>query len=142
MFSQKKILIVDDESFNIMAIKAMMKQLRFANHKTHVDIAYSGEDALELFKRSICQVKRRSSYHHVSSEYSLILMDCSMPFMDGYECSRLISQVLEQNGISDEHDKPKIIAVTGHIESEYLRRALLSGMSNIYSKLDIAADTR
>ena len=52
-FNQKKILVVDDESFNIIAIKSMLKGMKLANFDTRVDSAYSGETAIELFKESI-----------------------------------------------------------------------------------------
>ena len=68
-FSQKRILIVDDESFNIIAIKSMMKGLKFANLKTHVDSVFSGEDAIELLKKNISFVgdSRRQTFQPAPS---------------------------------------------------------------------------
>jgi CheY-like chemotaxis protein len=31
-------------------------------------------------------------------------------------------------------DQPKIVAVTGHVENEYVQKALKSGMDKIYPK--------
>ncbi len=52
-----------------------------------------------------------------------------MPFMDGYECTRLITRLLR--GTSAE---PQIVAVTGDVEPEYQFQALTDGMSAVLSK--------
>ncbi len=41
--------------------------------------------------------------------------------------------MLERAGIPKD-ERPKIVAVTGHVESEYQRKAILSGMQQVYSK--------
>jgi len=63
--------------------------------------------------------------------YGIIFTDCSMPFMDGYECCQRIHCLLDSLNI---RAKPKILAVTGHVESEYQRKALRSGMDSLFSK--------
>lgn len=44
--------------------------------------------------------------------YDLILMDCNMPIMDGYESCDKIRMYLKQKDL----DQPIILAVTGHTE--------------------------
>lgn len=51
-------------------------------------------------------------------DYDLILTDCSMPFIDGYETCKQIINNLRDKGISEEM-MPKIVAITGHVETEY-----------------------
>ena len=51
--------------------------------------------------------------------YGIIFMDCSMPIMDGYDSSVLIRKYYNQNNI----DQPKIIALTGHTEDLYIKKA-------------------
>ena len=60
-------------------------------------------------------------------------MDCNMPVMDGYECTTKIRKLYNQMDVQKE-SQPKIIAVTGHIESEYIDRAIKSGMDKVFSK--------
>ena len=52
-------------------------------------------------------------------------MDCNMPFMDGYESTKRIRQYL----FSQKIDQPIILAVTGHLEPDYVDRAIDSGMN-------------
>ena len=60
-------------------------------------------------------------------------MDCNMPFMDGYEATKKIRRLYNQQKMANEN-QPKIIAITGHIENEYVDRALQSGMDKIFQK--------
>lgn len=62
--------------------------------------------------------------------YALILMDCQMPEMDGFECTREI-----RNIFYDENRKqPVITGVTGHLEQECVDQALAAGMNQVLSK--------
>ena len=63
----------------------------------------------------------------------MIFTDCSMPFMDGYECTKHMIGIFNRAMIPDS-ERPLILAVTGHVESEYQRKAVLCGMSQVYSK--------
>mmetsp|Transcript_11994 Transcript_11994/g.18524 ORF Transcript_11994/g.18524 Transcript_11994/m.18524 type:complete len:95 (-) Transcript_11994:181-465(-) len=49
-------------------------------------------------------------------KYEVIFTDCSMPFMDGYECTKLARELFRLARVSQ---LPRIIAVTGHVEPEY-----------------------
>ena len=60
-------------------------------------------------------------------------MDCNMPFLDGYQATRNIRKLWESKGITRKR-QPKIIAVTGHVEEEYVQKAINSGMDKIYPK--------
>mmetsp|Transcript_41522 Transcript_41522/g.63393 ORF Transcript_41522/g.63393 Transcript_41522/m.63393 type:complete len:92 (-) Transcript_41522:27-302(-) len=57
-----------------------------------------------------------------------------MPFMDGYQCSVKIQEMLDAFGIVDEADRPRIMAVTGHVESEFQKKAVAAGMVQVYPK--------
>lgn len=62
--------------------------------------------------------------------YNLILMDCNMPFVDGYEATSNIRNYLYDL----ELDQPIISAVTGHTEQSYVDKAINSGMNQVLSK--------
>jgi CheY-like chemotaxis protein len=72
-------LIVDDEAFNIEAIKIVIKFKIGVNSSQICDSALNGKRALEMIHKNV------ASNNFVSCDYNLILLDCNMPFMDGYE---------------------------------------------------------
>ena len=71
-------MIVDDEPFNIDALRITLQcatsdRPNF-NFKGRVDNASNGIKAVEIVKKK----------YKEGMKYSLILMDCNMPKMDGY----------------------------------------------------------
>lgn len=108
--AQRRILIVDDEPFNILGMQITMNQLRIKNLLKFVDRAYNGLEALN---------KVKDSYLQGSHIYSLILTDISMPVMDGFESSENIRGFYHKHNLP----QPMIIACTGHVEEEYIKRA-------------------
>lgn len=102
-----RILLAEDNSANQMVIK---KILELANQK--VDIANDGLEALEAVS---------------SNDYDLILMDISMPKIDGLESVRRIKQLPEKNQIP-------IIALTAHALEGDRERFLAAGMDHFLTK--------
>ena len=56
-----------------------------------------------------------------------------MPFVDGYEASKRIRSAYAQMDIPRDQ-QPRIVAITGHVENEYVDKALHSGMDKVYPK--------
>jgi len=79
-------MIVDDEPFNINGIKTIVQCLTAGvngfNVNEQVDTAKNGLQACQTFKEKSAQ----------GYAYSLILMDCNMPKMDGYDASKEIKK--------------------------------------------------
>ena len=65
--------------------------------------------------------------------YSLIMTDCSMPFMDGYEASKKIRALIRLAKAQSE-SQLKIIAITGHVETAYLKKATEHGIDQVFPK--------
>ena len=120
-----KILVVDDEKFNCDIIEGFLMILGFHQREQLTKFAYNGEQAVQIIKKCI----NKGNYY----EYSLILMDCNMPFMDGYEATSRIRKMFQSVNIPRD-EQPKIVAITGHVENEYIQRAINSGMDKVYPK--------
>ena len=57
-------------------------------------------------------------------------MDCSMPIMDGYKSTLEIRKYYKKHKVS----QPLIVAVTGHTEDVYVKKAFQSKMDEVLSK--------
>jgi len=110
-----KILLAEDNEVNQ---KLAVKLLNMAGF--NCDIAGDGQAAVEAYKKK---------------SYDLILMDCQMPIMDGFEASRSIREY-EKSQKSDGR-KPKhipIIALTANVLEVDIQSCLDSGMDDYLSK--------
>ncbi|MEI6569788.1 MAG: response regulator, partial [Verrucomicrobiota bacterium] len=65
--------------------------------------------------------------------YDVILMDCNMPEMDGYEATQQIRQLEAARGISREK-RTRIVALTANALAEDRERCLAGGMDEFLSK--------
>ena len=79
--TNRRILIVDDEPFNLLGLQIVLSQCGIIDIKNMIDTANSGMLAMQLIK---------ASYREREYGYGLIFMDCSMPIMDGYETTEKI----------------------------------------------------
>jgi len=104
------ILIVEDNVFNQELIKKQMTRLGF-----NVDLANDGKEAITLWQKN---------------NYQLILSDCHMPEMDGYEMTKAIRN-LEKNSAAE---PIPIIAITGAAMSGDKEHCLSVGMNDFLSK--------
>lgn len=104
----KSIMIVDDIALNREIIRMPLEDMSPELH-----LAENGQQAVELFK-----------LHHID----LILMDCLMPVMDGFEATKAIRKI-EFNG-----NRVPIIAVTASISTEIAQTCKLSGMDEVMLK--------
>lgn len=77
-----KILIVDDEQFNINSIKIILEyQGCIGNIDCITDFALNGAEALQMVKTNV------SENNFMWCDYNLIITDINMPFMDGITMS-------------------------------------------------------
>jgi CheY-like chemotaxis protein len=117
--------VVDDEKFNCDIIYGFLMILGVINRKEQTFFSYNGEQAVQQVKKAFME--------NDPLRFSLILMDCNMPFLDGYEATKQIRAIYTENCI-DVEEQPKIIAITGHVENEYVNKAIQSGMDHVYQK--------
>ena len=101
-----KVLVAEDQEIN----QEIMVEL-LAKKGVNCDVAANGMEVIEKFKKE---------------SYDLILMDCQMPVMDGYDASRGIRKM--------EGEQPKIIAMTAYAMKEDEKKCLEAGMDGYLSK--------
>ena len=58
----------------------------------------------------------------IQSSYGLIIIELAMPFMDGAELTKKMNEIFLNYQI-DINLQPKIVVVTSHVESEFVRMA-------------------
>ncbi|MDX1990380.1 MAG: response regulator [Candidatus Obscuribacter sp.] len=104
-----KVLVVDDVAVNQKLLKLQLEKLGFA-----VVLAGDGREACEKVKDSM-------------PAFDLILMDCDMPKMDGYEATQLIRAREGEKAIP-------IIAVTAYDREGDREKCLEAGMSDYITK--------
>ena len=105
-----RVLLVEDNAVNQMVAKAMLRKLGHA-----VDVASEGPEALRMLSRS---------------HYELVLMDCQMPGMDGFETTRLIRQ--GSGGVLNPNIP--IIALTANAMQGDREQCLEAGMDDYLTK--------
>ncbi len=106
-----EILLVDDHRVNQMVAEGMLKKIGY-----RVTIASNGLEAVKRFE---------------AGGVSVILMDCQMPEMDGFEATRQIRKLEEQAG--GESHIP-IIAMTAHTDEGDQSMCFACGMDDYLAK--------
>jgi len=109
-FNNAKVLLADDNGVNQMITAAMLE-----SYGIEVTIVGNGREALDQY----------SKY-----EYDLILMDCQMPEMDGFEAT---SKIRELEIVTGKKRIP-IIAFTANAMSGDYQQCLSAGMDGYLSK--------
>jgi PAS domain S-box-containing protein len=107
---QIKILVAEDDAINQKVVTGILGRLGY-----NIDIFTNGKDAVKALEQT---------------PYDLVLMDCQMPEMDGYEATEIIrdprSKVLD-------HRIP-VIALTGHAMDSDMEKCINAGMDDYLSK--------
>ncbi|VAW47496.1 sensory box histidine kinase/response regulator [hydrothermal vent metagenome] len=109
----KTILLIEDNETNQKIVLAFIQRLG-----GRVDIAKNGLEGLSFWRMN-------------AQKYDLILMDCQMPVMDGYEATILIRK--EEALLGGENAIP-IVALTANAMPEDRKRCFSVGMDDYITK--------
>jgi CheY-like chemotaxis protein len=109
--SPLKVLVVEDHPVNQTIIRAMLARMG-----CDVDMADNGVQALSAFE---------------TSTYDLVLMDCQMPEMDGFDTTRAIRA---REALNPTMGRVPVIALTALAMLGDAERCLAAGMDDYLTK--------
>jgi len=113
-----RVLVVEDNAVNQDVATGLLKNMGCA-----VVTASNGQNAVQLFAQEA---------------FDLVLMDCEMPIMDGFDATKRIRDIERAlSGLrGDEKSRPRtpIVALTAHALAEVRERCLEAGMDDFLVK--------
>lgn len=106
--SSVKLLVAEDNKMNRILIDNLLRDIGIV-----ADFAQNGIEVIEKYNES--------------KQYDIILMDCQMPKMDGFEATARLREIYEENS-------PVIIAVTAHALEGDREKCIAAGMDDYIAK--------
>jgi CheY-like chemotaxis protein len=113
-FSGLRVLVAEDNHVNQLVIKGLLKKLGVVP-----DIVENGLESVEMCNNPS------------SEKYDLILMDCEMPEMDGWEATQ---QIRLSNCVRASGEPTRIYALSAHAMEHFVEKAKASGMDGYLPK--------
>jgi CheY-like chemotaxis protein len=113
-FAGRRILLAEDVEVNREIVLALLEPTGVT-----IDCAENGVEAVKMFAASVN-----------AQTYDMIFMDVQMPEMDGYEATRRIREVEEEN----QNKRIPIIAMTANVFREDVEKCLAAGMNDHIGK--------
>jgi len=108
--SKGRVRVVEDNATNQLVALAILQKI---GHQ--VDVVAGGVDAIDMLRRS---------------DYDIVLMDCEMPNLDGYETTRRI----RRESYSARNPHIPIVAMTANAMQGDRERCLAAGMDDYLAK--------
>ena len=105
-----RVLVAEDNDVNQLVIRHMLPARQY-----HVEIAANGREAVDAFARSA---------------FDIVLMDVSMPVMDGYEAARAIREI----EAAQARARTPIVCLTAHVMAADVENSMAAGMDDFLSK--------
>jgi len=109
-YSELNILVVEDNPINQEVAIGMLEKIGF-----NADVANNGQEGFDAI---------------AASQFDLVLMDCQMPVLDGYEATKAI----REREIENAESRIPIIALTANAMIGDSEKCLAAGMDDYMSK--------
>ena len=118
-------MIVDDE---IMNLEILLNLLEVKGHPC--DTTLSGSEAIEMVAKRLHRFETDGT-----AFYKLILLDFSMPIVDGPQVARQITKLFaESQALSESGERPKIFCCSAYNSKDFKRQAIDAGMDKFFTK--------
>jgi signal transduction histidine kinase/ActR/RegA family two-component response regulator len=117
-----RVLVVEDHPINQVLARTALQRLG-----CEVDIASGGQEGVKAA---------------TSRPYDLVLMDCQMPDVDGYEATRQIREWEGQASGAAQRPRLPIVALTAHAMAGDREKCMAAGMDDYLSKPFSGQDLR
>lgn len=109
-YVNKHIVVVEDNDINQVIVRDFLER-----EGMHVTLCSDGVEAIKYIKSA--------------PEIDLVLMDCQMPNMDGYECTKQLKIICKQK-----YKNTPVVAVTAHAFDDEKQKCLAVGMVDVLTK--------
>jgi len=116
---RRRVLVVEDNRVNQKVAAASLERLG-----CQVDIAQNGNEAVSFYESTIAE--------NAQNVYDIILMDCHMPGMDGFEATMEIRKL--EAALTSNRRRIPILALSADVLESGLQRCIQSGMDDFLSK--------
>lgn len=107
-----KALLVEDNMVNMKLLVALMQKLNY-----DYEVAHNGLEAVSVFSANL-------------SAFSVVIMDMSMPLLDGFAATALIRDIEKRTSAR----RTRIVAVTGVTNGRARQDALAAGVDEYLTK--------
>jgi signal transduction histidine kinase/DNA-binding response OmpR family regulator len=107
-----RVLVAEDNEVNQLVMRHMLKAAAY-----DLVVAANGREALEFYEKA-------------GGEFDVVLMDISMPEMDGYQAARAIRDVEARLDLK----RTPIVCLTAHVMSRDVELSAAAGMDDFLSK--------
>ena len=118
-----RVLVVDDSAFNLMIAKELIEAQGYS-----IDTALNGKLAIDQI----------ISRQEMNRPYDLVLMDCEMPVMNGFDATRALVKKMKKGMI----ECINIVALTANNAEIVREKCLKVGMADCITKPLMEADLR
>lgn len=128
-----RILVAEDDLVTRMVLKKMLEKAGY-----HADFANDGQEAIDALRQS---------------EYDLVLMDCFMPRLDGFDATRMLRSstsgdlnpripVIAMTGLTGEADRDRCVdaGMDDHIGKPVNTEELVAAIEKTLGKIPRVAD--
>lgn len=122
-----RVLVVDDMATNRKYLNRKLQSLEEKMGFTVSEVveANDGKDAVHVFEKS-------------GDPFDIVLMDCLMPIMDGFEATKEIHSACDKKGIA----RVPVVAVTASIADNIYKKCTDAGMTCVVTKPFCLEDLR